>query len=101
MPRKFNCEFRGSPRNFICLAVVSRGIYQIRHGICQILPRKTVGPNNKFSGLQTSDAEARGRPKLCFGYGFGAETAKFLGFGLVSVTAVTRILVSAWFRLRP
>ena len=23
-----------------------RGIYQIRRGICQILPRKTVGPNN-------------------------------------------------------
>src|SRR6218665_3864448 len=42
----------------------------------------------------------RVRPKLGFGYGFGAETAKFLGFGLVSVTAVTRILVSAWFRLR-
>src|SRR6218665_1190303 len=39
----------------------------------------------------------RDRPKL----GFGAETAKFLGFGLVSVTAATRILVSAWFRLRP
>src|SRR6218665_1128014 len=43
----------------------------------------------------------RVRPKLGFGYGFGAETAKFLGFSLVSVTAVTRILVSAWFRLRP
>src|SRR6218665_374648 len=42
----------------------------------------------------------RARPKLGFGYGFGAKTAKFLGFGLVSVTAVTRILVSAWFRLR-
>src|SRR6218665_39124 len=37
----------------------------------------------------------RVRPKLGFGYGFGAETAKFLGFGLVSVTAVTRNLVSA------
>src|SRR6218665_775765 len=44
---------------------------------------------------------SRVRPKLGFGYGFGAETAKFLGFGLVSVTAVKRILVSAWFRLRP
>ena len=44
---------------------------------------------------------SRVRPKLGFGYGFGAEAAKFLGFGLVSVTAVTRILVSAWFRLRP
>src|SRR6218665_3474670 len=31
---------RGEPRNFICLAAVSRGIYQIRRGICQILPRK-------------------------------------------------------------
>ena len=39
----------------------------------------------------------RVRPKLGFGYGFGAETAKFLGFGLVSVTAVTCILVSAGF----
>src|SRR6218665_396092 len=29
----------------------------------------------------------RVRPKLGFGYDFGAETAKFLGFGLVSVTA--------------
>src|SRR6218665_4223154 len=35
---------RGEPRNFICLAAVSRGIYQIHRGICQILPRKTVGP---------------------------------------------------------
>jgi len=25
---------------------VSRGIYEICRGICQILPRKTVGPNN-------------------------------------------------------
>ena len=40
---------------------------------------------------------SRARPS----FGFGAETAKFLGFGLVSVTAVTCILVSAWFRLRP
>src|SRR6218665_3114003 len=39
--------------------------------------------------------------RVGFGYGFGAETAKFLGFGMVSVTAVTRILVSVWFRLRP
>jgi len=30
-----------------------------------------------------------------------AETAKYFGFGLVSVKAVTRILVLAWFRLRP
>src|SRR6218665_2159774 len=37
---------RGEPRNFICLAAVNRGIYQIRRGICQILPRKTLGPNN-------------------------------------------------------
>ena len=44
---------------------------------------------------------SRVRPKLGFGYGFGTETAKFLGFGMVSVTAVTRILVSSWFRLRP
>src|SRR6218665_1095734 len=28
----------------MCLAAVSRGIYQIRRGICQILPRKTMGP---------------------------------------------------------
>src|SRR6218665_2400368 len=35
---------RGEPRNLICLAAVSRGIYQIHRGICQILPRKTVGP---------------------------------------------------------
>src|SRR6218665_961373 len=40
--------YRGEPRNFICLAAVSRGIYQIRRGICQILPRKTVGPNNEY-----------------------------------------------------
>jgi len=53
------------------------------------------------SGRKTDVALSRVRPKLGFGYGFGAETAKFLGFGLVSVTAVTRILVSAWFRLRP
>ena len=33
---------------------------------------------------------ARDRPNV----GYGAETAKFLGFGLVSDTAVTRILVS-------
>jgi len=45
--------------------------------------------------------KSRVRPKLCFGYGFGAETAKFFGFGMVSVMAVTRILVSAWFQLRP
>src|SRR6218665_2632096 len=38
----------------------------------------------------------RVRPKL--GFGFGAETAKNLGFGLVSVTAVTRNLVAAWLR---
>ena len=47
------------------------------------------------SGRKTDVALSRVRPKLGFGYGFGAETAKFLGFGLVSVTAVTRNLVSA------
>ena len=41
------------------------------------------------------------RPKLGFGYGFGTETAKFIGFGPISVKAVTRILVSAWIRLQP
>src|SRR6218665_3545343 len=35
----------GEPRNFICLAAVSCGIYQIRRGICQIFPRQTVGPS--------------------------------------------------------
>src|SRR6218665_1974607 len=39
---------RGEPWNFICLAAVSRGIYQIRRGICQILPRNTVGPTHYF-----------------------------------------------------
>src|SRR6218665_2626033 len=33
----------GEPRNFICLAAVSRGIYQIARGICQI-SAETVGP---------------------------------------------------------
>ena len=26
-----------------------RGIYQIRRGICQILPRKTVGPTDYYA----------------------------------------------------
>ena len=60
------------------------------------LERKVTSCNAAVLNLWSRD-----RPKLGFGYGFGAETAKFLGFGLVSVTAVTRILVSAWFRLRP
>ena len=42
------------PRNFICLAAVSRGIYQIRCGICQILPRKTVGPTNQVLTIYPS-----------------------------------------------
>jgi len=42
----------------------------------------------------------RARPNIDFGYGFGAKTAKLFGLGLVSVTAVTRFLVSVWFRLR-
>jgi len=33
------------PRNFICVAAVSRGIYQIRREFCKILPRETVGPS--------------------------------------------------------
>ena len=58
--------------------------------------------DNFFIKLQSTidrtpkgDVTIRVRPKLGFGYGFGAETAKFLGFGLVSVTAVTRNLFSA------
>jgi len=31
---------------------VSRGIYQIRRGICQILPRKTVGPTDVARDVQ-------------------------------------------------
>ena len=45
-PRKFNCDLTVDRGIFICLAAVSRGIYQIRRGICQILRRKTVGPAN-------------------------------------------------------
>jgi len=41
----------------------------------------------------------RARPNIGFGDGFGTETVKFLGFGLVSVTAVTLNLVSALLRL--
>jgi len=32
------------PWNFTGVTAVSRGIYEMRRGICQILPRKTVGP---------------------------------------------------------
>src|SRR6218665_3330059 len=42
-PRKFNCvaaEFH----------LPCRGIYQIRRGICQIFPRKTVGPTINHIG---------------------------------------------------
>jgi len=35
------------PQKFNCVSAVNRGIYQIRRGICQILPWKTVGPTNK------------------------------------------------------
>jgi len=38
---------RGEPRNFICLATVSRGI-------CQILPRKTVGPTHNITTRASS-----------------------------------------------
>ena len=40
---------------------MSRGIYQIRHGICQILPRKTVGPTNNRSAckLQRKRTESK------------------------------------------
>lgn len=31
--------------NFICVAAVSHGIYQMVCEICQILPQETVGPN--------------------------------------------------------
>ena len=40
---------RGEPRNFICLAAVSRRIYQIHRGICQIFPWKTVGPTYQLN----------------------------------------------------
>jgi len=43
----------------------------------------------------------RAQLNTSLGYGFSTETAKFLGFGLVSVMAVTRIFVSAWFWLQP
>lgn len=33
-------------QNFIFFASVSRGIYQVSHGICQILQQKTVGPTD-------------------------------------------------------
>src|SRR6218665_1932703 len=45
-PRKFNCVTAVS-RGFICPTAENRGIYQIRSGICQILPRKTVGPTDQ------------------------------------------------------
>jgi len=45
-PPKFNCVTAVSRGILTCLAAVSRGIYQIHRGICQILPRKTVGPSN-------------------------------------------------------
>ena len=46
---EFHWCYRGEPRNFICVAAVSRGIYEIRRGICQILPRKSVGPNDNIN----------------------------------------------------
>src|SRR6218665_1652239 len=65
----------------------------------------TNSTNLRFKSLKQTTMKTRVRPKLGFSYGFGAETAKFLGFGygrnshfgfgLVSVTAVTRNLVSA------
>jgi len=36
------------PRNFTCVAAVSCGICQIHHGICHILPWKTVGPADEI-----------------------------------------------------
>src|SRR6218665_642384 len=64
-------------------------------------PSAFTGPRVSKAMVTNTWVAGRVRPKPCFGYGFGAETAKYLGFGLVSVTAVTRILVSAWFQLRP
>jgi len=34
-PRNFHWCYRGEPRNFICVAAVNRGIYEIHRGICQ------------------------------------------------------------------
>src|SRR6218665_3910608 len=55
---------RGEPRNFICLAAVSRGIYQIRRGICQISPRKIVGPSDNILTLATSAPRSAVRKNL-------------------------------------
>jgi len=42
------------PREFNCVAAVTRGIYQICGGICQIFPRKTVGPTHLFIRYENS-----------------------------------------------
>src|SRR6218665_1329070 len=52
------------PRKFNCVAAVSHGIYQIRRGICQILPRKTVGPNDYYSRISALCPE--GHCTSCF-----------------------------------
>src|SRR6218665_3084317 len=44
--------------------MVSRGIYQFRRGICQISPRKIVGPSDNILTLATSAPRSAVRKNL-------------------------------------
>jgi len=56
------------PRNFICIAAVSCRIYQICNGICQILPPKSVGPNDEYTVSGKTRQRGSGLSKQFRGY---------------------------------